>query len=152
MEKIEIFTDGACSGNPGEAGVGVVIKKGPDVIWRLSKSIGKGTNNIAEYTAALYALQQALILKARDLVLYTDSELLYKQVMGQYKVRHPSIKYLFDLVQHLITGFDHVDVRYVPREKNKEADKLARRALKTEQAKVVASGVLFGEESPSSKG
>lgn len=152
MEKIEIFTDGACSGNPGEAGVGVVIKKGSDVIWRLSKSIGKGTNNIAEYTAALYALQQALILKARDLVLYTDSELLYKQVMGQYKVRHPSIKYLFDLVQHLITGFDHVDVRYVPREKNKEADKLARRALKTEQAKVVASGVLFGEESPSSKG
>ena len=152
MKRLKIYTDGACSGNPGAAGIGIVIKNGDSVLWRFSKSIGKATNNIAEYTAALYALQQALILNARHLTVYTDSELLHRQVKGSYKVRNPTIKYLFDLLMHLINGFDSVDLRYIPREQNKEADKLARKALRTEQAKVIASEVFSGEESPSSKG
>ena len=83
---IEIFTDGACSGNPGLASIGVVFKKDGKLLKEISQCIGMATNNIAEYTAVIYALQEALILKAEKVVIHTDSELLFKQVKGQYKV------------------------------------------------------------------
>ncbi|MCK4881570.1 MAG: ribonuclease HI family protein [Candidatus Omnitrophica bacterium] len=154
MSKVlEIFVDGACSGNPGKAGIGVAINCQGKTVKEISKAIGDATNNIAEYSALVYALQEALVMKARELKVFTDSELMFRQVTGVYKVKNEKLKFLFDQVQHLMKGFDRVDISHVRREKNKHADKLATDAIKKKQAEVVAP--LFesiGEESPSSKG
>jgi len=150
--KLDIFTDGGCSGNPGPAAVGVVIKNGPDTIKTISRAIGDGTNNIAEYTALIVGLQEALILKADEVSITTDSELMCKQVLGEYAVKHGNIKPLFDQVKHLMTGFKSFQIRNVPREQNSEADALVRKILKkaVQDGRSDANGV--GEESPSSKG
>ena len=124
-ETLEIFIDGACSGNPGPAAIGLVLKKHGQKIQEVSKTIGEATNNIAEYTALIYALQEALVQKVQQIKIYTDSELIYKQVIGQYKVSHEKLKPLFAQVQHLIKGFKHIDIQCIPREENKEADRLA---------------------------
>ena len=116
--KLEIFTDGGCSGNPGPAAIGVVIKDGAKTIKTLSRAIGQGTNNIAEYTALIVALQEALILKADEVSVKTDSELMCKQVCGAYAVKHENIKPLFDQVKHLVTGFKSFQIAHVPREQN----------------------------------
>jgi ribonuclease HI len=152
-KSLEIFVDGACSGNPGEAGIGVVINRGGKTVKEISHAIGEATNNIAEYSALIYALQEAIVLKAGKLRIFTDSELLFRQITGVYRVKNEKLKVLFDRVRHLMRGFDHVDIHHVCREKNKEADRLAAQSLKKKQTKVVAP--LFediGEESPSSTG
>jgi len=152
-EILEIFIDGACSGNRGEAGIGIVISREGKVIKEISKAIGEATNNIAEYSALIYALQEALILKTKKLKVFTDSELLFRQVTGAYKVKNDKLKFLYDQTQLLMKAFDHVDLNHVRREKNKKADCLATRSLKKKQAKMVAPLFEnFGEESPSSKG
>ena len=166
--KLEIFTDGACSGNPGPAGVGVVIKHNGATIKEISRPIGQATNNIAEYTALIYALQEALVLKADEVVVRSDSELMCHQVGGVYKVKHQNIKPLFERVRHLSAGFKHFRLEHVGREKNAAADQLSRRAIKKppmasargtdhicnstagQDGRPVAAG--SGEESPSSKG
>jgi ribonuclease HI len=150
---LEIFIDGACSGNPGEAGIGIVINSDGKTVKKISKAIGQATNNIAEYSALIYALQEALLLKSKKLRIFTDSELLYRQVAGAYKVKNGNLKFLYDQVQNLMRAFDRVIIDHVYREQNKEADRLATESLKKKQAKMVAP--LFediGEESPSSKG
>lgn len=155
-ELLSIFVDGACSGNPGPAAIGVVIKKGEETIAEISRRIGEATNNVAEYSAMIYALQEALVLKAERLKIFTDSELMFHQLTGTYKVKSEQLKFLFDQVQHMKRGFKKVDLVHVPREENKQADKLATAALEgisKKQTKMVAS--LFddsGEESPSSEG
>jgi len=150
--KLEIFTDGGCSGNPGEAAIGVVIKEGIKNVKTLSRAIGQGTNNIAEYTALIVALQEALILRADDVSVKSDSELMVKQVSGAYAVKHENIKPLFAQVKHLITGFKSFQIAHVPREQNSEADALVRQVLKKagQDGRCDAHGVA--EESPSSKG
>ena len=152
---LEIFTDGACSGNPGPSGIGVVISRDGQVIKRISKFIGLATNNLAEYTALIYALQEALILKASEIKISTDSELLYHQIKGRYKIKNEKLKILFDQVQNLIRGFKRFDLECIPREKNQEADRLATQALREiqkKQATMVTPTYNVGEESPSSKG
>ncbi len=129
-DEFVINVDGACSGNPGPAAIGVVIRKNNDVIKEVSRSIGEGTNNIAEYSALICALEEAKILKAQSLTIYTDSELVFKQVTGQYKVKHENMKTLCNRVKQLIQDFSSVDLQHVLREKNKEADKLASSVLK----------------------
>lgn len=155
-DMLEIFVDGACSGNPGPAGIGVVIKRGGKTIAEISKAIGEATNNIAEYSALICALQEALILKAARVKIATDSELIFHQLTGSYKVKDQKLKFLHDQVQQLKRGFANVELVHVPREKNKEADKLATSSLHNinkKQARMVAT--LFddsAEESPSSEG
>ena len=136
--ELQIFIDGACSGNPGESAVGVVVKRDGKTIKEIAQSIGEGTNNIAEYSALICALQEANALKAKFLNISTDSELLYKQVIGSYKVKNEKLKSLFDQVQKLAASFERVEIKHIPREENKEADKLAATALKKKQVKVVA--------------
>lgn len=136
-KKLEIFIDGASSGNPGRSSIGIVICNGGEVIKNISKFIGEATNNIAEYTALIYGMQEALILKAKELVINTDSELLFRQLKGEYKVKNPGIRSLFEQAEHLFAGFDNIEIKQIPREKNRGADKLAQKAIK-EQAKVVA--------------
>ena len=133
-----IFIDGACSGNPGEAAVGIVILRNDEKIKEISQAVGEATNNIAEYLALVYAMQEALILKAKRIKIYTDSELVFRQVTGRYRVKNQGIKILFDLIQHLKTGFMHIEIEHIPRERNKEADRLASMALKARQAATVA--------------
>lgn len=150
---LEIFTDGASKGNPGPAGVGVVIRENGKVIKEISKSIGEATNNVAEYTALIIALKEAKVLKGQNLKIRTDSELLQKQMVGKYAVKNENIKVLFEEVRKLSEDFKHIEIKHVLREFNKEADLLASSAVKNKQTKVVAA--LFhdsAEESPSSKG
>ena len=130
IKELVIYIDGASKGNPGEAAIGVVIKnvqKG--VLRRISKSIGVTTNNIAEYYALIYALQESLMLKAQVLTVYTDSLLLVNQIKGSYKVKNSNLKILHGQVLHLLKGFKKIYLRQIKREENKEADKLANQAL-----------------------
>lgn len=155
-DMLEIFVDGACSGNPGPAGIGVVIRRGGKMVAEISRPIGEATNNIAEYSALICALQEALVLKAAQVKIFTDSELMFHQLTGSYKVKDQKLKLLYDQVQQLKRGFANVELAHVPREKNKEADKLATSSLNNKnkkQAKMVAT--LFdnsAEESPGSEG
>ena len=130
MVDLTIYIDGACRGNPGPAGIGVVIQKNGETIKEISKSIGEGTNNIAEYSALIQALEEALEKKAGSVQIYTDSELVYKQIMGEYKVKHPNVQGLFLKAKLLMTQFKDIKITHVLREKNKQADKLATAALK----------------------
>lgn len=91
----------------------------------LSKRIGTTTNNVAEYLALVYGLQEAILAGAQDVTVKTDSELLARQINGQYKVRDPHLKLFHDLAQHASQAFASVTVVHIPREQNTVADKLA---------------------------
>lgn len=128
-ETLEIFIDGACQGNPGEASVGVVVRRNGCVTKNISQFIGEATNNIAEYTALIYALQEALIQRADHVKINTDSALLYHQIIGDYKIKDSDLKSLWAQVDHLTKGFESFEIKYIPREQNKEADRLATQAI-----------------------
>lgn len=130
MKKIEIYIDGASKGNPGPSGIGVVICQNSQVLKNISNYIGHSTNNLAEYTALIYALQEALILRAQSLKINTDSELLYRQIKKEYKVRNPSIFGLYSQVLYLMSAFKEVSINHISRKDNKGADKLATKAIK----------------------
>jgi len=135
---LEIFVDGACSGNPGPAGIGVLINENGSKLKEISRRIGDATNNIAEYSALICALQEALKLKADVLKIFTDSELVYKQVIGVYKVKDEKMRVLFEQVKSLSEGFSDIEIKHVKREFNKEADRLASGSLKNKQVEMVA--------------
>ena len=130
--SLTIYIDGASQGNPGKAGIGIVIyNENGERMKEISKSIGIATNNVAEYIALIFALQEALLLNCRkELIVYTDSELLYKQLKGLYKVRDDTLKILFQLAQHLIASYKNFHTEYIDRNSNKIADKLATQATK----------------------
>jgi ribonuclease HI len=130
MNKLELFIDGACQGNPGPSGVGVVIRHNGKIIKEISRYIGSATNNIAEYSALIFGLQESLILKADSVKINTDSQLLYRQLIKVYKVKHPNIIGLYNQAVHLAGGFKEFSISHIPRELNAEADKLATKAIK----------------------
>jgi ribonuclease HI len=130
MSCLEIYVDGASKGNPGHSGVGIVIYRNGKVLKRISSYIGKTTNNIAEYTALIYALEEALLLKAGSLEINTDSQLMARQINRIYKVRHGGLIALYERAMHLLAGFEKTVVKYIPRENNACADKLATQAIK----------------------
>lgn len=127
----ELYIDGASRGNPGSASVGAAIKQ-PDgtVVETLSKTVGETTNNVAEYLALLYGLQLACRLGLKNLLVKTDSELLARQINGEYKVRDPQLRLLHDLARHLMEVFSSCRVVHIPREENTLADGLAAEAIK----------------------
>jgi len=133
MQELEIYIDGASKGNPGPAGIGVIIIDAGQVVRNISVYLGHATNNYAEYTALIHALQEALLLKAEKIVINTDSELVCRQINGLYKVRSAEIMALYLQAKRLIPAFKEVSVRHIPRENNKGADKLANQAV--QQAK-----------------
>jgi ribonuclease HI len=130
MKQLDIYIDGASKGNPGPSGIGVVISCGGEVIKNISAFIGNATNNVAEYTALIYALQEALKLKAEKLSIKTDSQLLSRQINRVYKVRHPNIVGLYNQALNLLEAFQQVEMINIPREDNRGADKLATKAIK----------------------
>jgi ribonuclease HI len=127
--ELTIYTDGASRNNPGEAGAGVYILQGSEPLERLARYLGQTTNNVAEYSAAIMGLEQAVRLGARRVKLLADSELLVKQINGQYKVRNPGLKPLHARVKELIARIGSVEVQYIRREENREADALANKAI-----------------------
>ena len=130
MMPLEIYIDGASKGNPGPSGIGVVICRDGQTIKNISSYIGNTTNNVAEYTALIYALQESLKLKAGVLRINTDSQLLSRQMNGIYKIKNPNILGLYNQAMHLIAGFEEVVINNIAREDNRGADKLATKAVR----------------------
>jgi ribonuclease HI len=127
---LRIHIDGGSRGNPGPAGVGVVLlTAGGEVVERLHHFIGQATNNTAEYRALLLGLERALARGCREVEVLSDSELLVRQLLGQYQVRHPDMRRLYGLAQELIGKLGRFTIRHIPRAQNAEADALANRAM-----------------------
>ena len=127
------YTDGGARGNPGPAGIGVVLKtKKGETVGEWSKFLGITTNNQAEYKALILALEEASALGVEELECRLDSELVVKQLRGEYRVKHPDLKPLFTQVLSLLSHFKNVSFNYVPRDLNKEADHLANQAMNQE--------------------
>jgi ribonuclease HI len=127
--ELTIYTDGAAKGNPGPAGVGIIIYRGKKTLKKTYNYIGKTTNNVAEYTALIYALQEALYLNADKVTIFSDSELMVKQIKGEYKVKNHALRVFNGIAKHVIEKFTDFNINYVPREENKEADLLANKAI-----------------------
>jgi ribonuclease HI len=123
---VNVACDGAARGNPGPAGVGVQITDAKGrVLAEVAEGIGVATNNVAEYTAAIRGLERAADLRATDVLLRSDSRLLIEQLSGRYRVKHPALQVLHAKARSLAAGFRTVEYEHVPRELNKEADRLA---------------------------
>ena len=130
MKNLSVYVDGGSRGNPGPAAIGVAIFEGKGKpVKEFNKYIGVATNNIAEYNAVIYGLQEALMLKADKIELNLDSELVAEQLKGEYRVKNAALKPLFEQARHLISGFKEVTIKHIPREKNKVADKLVNKAM-----------------------
>jgi ribonuclease HI len=125
-----INVDGASRGNPGEASYGFVITdRSGKVVHEESRYIGRATNNVAEYTALAKALDFALHKKIRSVEIRSDSQLLVRQILGEYKVKSENLENLFRQCCDLLQRFQWYEIKHVPRELNKRADKLANQAL-----------------------
>ncbi len=144
MNKFSIYTDGGARGNPGPAAGGVVVcnEKG-DAVKKYSKYFGDNvTNNEAEYGAVIFALEKfkavfgKALAKTAEINIYTDSELLVKQINAEYKIENEKLVPLFIKLWNLRIDFKKVKVNYIPREKNKEADKLVNERLDEEENKI----------------
>ncbi|MEN8613865.1 ribonuclease HI family protein [Dehalogenimonas sp. THU2] len=130
MTHLIANTDGACRGNPGASALGVLLRTPTgQVVKEICRPLGSMTNNQAEYHAVICALEEALKLGATELSLNADSELVVKQLNGQYRVKNPGLAPLYARVKALEPKFKSVKYRYVPRERNREADALANKAL-----------------------
>jgi ribonuclease HI len=130
--RLYLFVDGAARGNPGPAGVGAALfekKESAKPLVEIALYIGETTNNVAEYCALLVGLQEAAQRSAAAVEVFTDSELLARQVTGQYKVRDERLQWLHALVRHAAAGFSSFSITHIPREKNKKADRLANQAV-----------------------
>jgi ribonuclease HI len=125
--KATIYTDGGARGNPGPAGIGAVIKGEKPL--DISEFIGHATNNVAEYTALIRGLQEAVKLGYKELEVLCDSQLIVEQVKGNYKCKEPHLKTLREKVAALILEFQKVSIRHIPREQNSEADALVNQAI-----------------------
>ena len=130
VKELTIYTDGASRGNPGEAGAGAIIygEEGT-VIKKVKKYLGTTTNNVAEYMALIIALNEALRLKGEILHLFSDSELMVRQIKGIYKVRDRKMQALWREVKKLLAQFIQYDIICIDRRKNREADELANLAI-----------------------
>jgi ribonuclease HI len=129
-ESVVIHTDGASRGNPGPASIGVVIAgQGGRVLVEFGEALQPTTNNVAEYTAVVRALERAAELGARRVRMMMDSQLVVRQLNGSYRVKHADMIPLYRRVLDLIQKFDSVTFEHVPREQNVEADRLANQAL-----------------------
>ncbi len=129
-EELIIHVDGASRGNPGTAGAGAILKNiQGGVLKKLRRFLGKATNNVAEYEALILALKESSAMGVKKVYLHADSELVVKQVLGIYKVKNETLKKLHAEVLSLLKNFTEFKIRHVPREQNKEADKLANEAI-----------------------
>lgn len=142
--QIEIYVDGASKGNPGPAAIGVVVLQDEAVIKNISQYIGKATNNFAEYSALIFGLKEAITHNAEAVIIYSDSQLLCRQLKKEYKVKSPNIKGLYREALRLLAQFKKVTIINIPRQENRGADKLANLALKAQAKSVLSKGRIAG--------
>lgn len=130
-ERLIFYIDGASRGNPGPSGVGVAMcDRENKEIGTYRRYIGSATNNVAEYIALIIALQEAVKVRVRDVLIYSDSELLVRQIQGTYRVKDDKLKQLYAIFDNLAGYFRNFSIEYIEREKNKTADGLAAQAIK----------------------
>lgn len=128
--ELVINVDGGARGNPGPAGYGAYVRDAAgNAVAELSEFIGIATNNVAEYRGLLAGLEYARDHRAQTVKVYSDSELIVKQLHGVYKVKSPDLKPLYDQVRRLASGFPKFSIHHVPRERNADADRLANLAM-----------------------
>jgi len=140
-QKIEVYVDGASRGNPGEAGIGIVIKQSGKVLLEVGSYIGKTTNNVAEYMALIRGLEEAIIMGDENVKIISDSELMVKQIKGEYKVKNEGLKPLYFHAKELIKKLKKFEIEHAYREENKHADKLANEGIDNHPIK---GSPLFG--------
>jgi len=128
---VTVHVDGGARGNPGPAGAGVVISDAADggILYEAGLFLGHATNNVAEYKGMLHGLEMARMLKAREVEVVSDSELLVRQMIGQYKVKNAGLQPLYQRGKVLAAGFQKCRFRHVRREQNVLADALVNRAI-----------------------
>ena len=130
MGYLVAHIDGGARGNPGPAGYGVAVEdEAGRLVAELSEYLGKQTNNYAEYSGLLAALTYALKHGFKALKVFSDSELIVRQVKGQYKVNHPALKGLHGKAMRMIDELEAFEINHVLREKNRDADRLANQAM-----------------------
>jgi len=128
--RTSLYTDGAARGNPGPAGAGaVIVSPNGHVVAKIGKFLGDSTNNVAEYTGLILGLKRARAMGIKELDVYSDSELLVKQLSGDYAVKADHLKPLHDEAQALLRAFPEVQVTHIPREQNAAADEMSNRAI-----------------------
>lgn len=128
--RLRVYSDGAARGNPGPSGAGaVLVEPAGQVIDRLGKFLGVQTNNYAEYMGLLLGLRRARDLGVREVEVFADSELMIRQLGGQYQVKSKSLRPLYDEALKLLNDFSRVKLVHVPREMNKAADEMSNRAI-----------------------
>ncbi len=138
MAAIRIEIDGSSRNNPGPSGIGVnIVGDDGTVIREISRPVGIRTNNQAEYDALIRGLEEARAYAGRPVIVQTDSELLYRQLTGRYRVKNPGLKPLHARAEQLLAGLPDVTLKHVPREQNRAADRLAQRASKAGTAEEV---------------
>ena len=125
----KIYTDGACRGNPGPSGIGAIILKGDKVVHEISKFIGTVTNNVAEYEALLAALDYCVKKKLSPVEILADSQLMIRQLSGQYKVKHPNMIPLYERAKEYLKHLKCEGFTHVPREENTHADRLSNEGI-----------------------
>jgi len=126
---VVLRTDGGSRGNPGPAGAGFVIERDGEIICRGGRFLGSVTNNVAEYEALIWGLENVSAMGFATVTVYADSELLVKQVNGHYRVKNEGLKPLFVRALQLLRSFSGFKVAHVRREQNKEADEMANQAM-----------------------
>jgi len=128
--RTRLFTDGAARGNPGPAGAGaVIISADGHIVAKVGKFLGDNTNNYAEYMGLILGLKRAKAMGIRELDVYSDSELLVKQLSGEYQVKADNLKPLHEEARQLLQGFTDIAVSHIPREENQAADEMSNRAI-----------------------
>jgi ribonuclease HI len=128
--RARLYSDGAARGNPGPAGAGaVIVNPQGQVVARVGKYLGENTNNYAEYMGLILGLKRARAMGIRELEVLADSELLVRQLNGEYQVKAENLRPLFEEARQLLAGFPGVALRHVPREENEAADEMSNRAI-----------------------
>jgi phosphoribosylglycinamide formyltransferase-1 len=150
--EVIAYTDGASRGNPGPAASGFILTDSNGTqLQAKAFFIGRNTNNVAEYTGVVKALEAAIKIGAQRVIVFSDSQLLVRQINGEYKVKSEQIRPLFQQVLEMLDRFEDWKVQYVCRERNKEADKLVNQALNLGRD-VVQSAIRCPAEMPCGKG
>ncbi|NBX93085.1 MAG: reverse transcriptase-like protein [Proteobacteria bacterium] len=124
-----LYCDGASRGNPGPGAYGFVLLEGEDLVFQKGSRMGVVTNNVAEYEGLLKGLEKSIELGATSITVRSDSQLLVRQLLGEYRVKAPHIIPLFEKAKKLLTNFKQVEITHIRREENTLADALCNEAL-----------------------
>lgn len=144
MSQYKLFIDGASRGNPGVSGIGFVLYDGVDIVKEFSEFTGKKTNNEAEYLALIRGIEEVKSRKISDLTVFSDSQLLVKQLLGEYKLKSETLKKYFDTAKNLTKDLS-IKFIWVPRKDNSVADSLANKAIDDENKINLIERSFFGK-------